>query len=124
MRDELKSHCDAGRWDACAAQSRLSLAIHRACQGGGCESGAQEGAIDDAMSSLGAGFSHLKNLEDAEVVKKARKRLMIQILRLAGTDWALLQKERPKLAKLAQRICGSASYKNQPDCSQAVAAVP
>jgi hypothetical protein len=124
VRDELTSHCAAGRWDACAAQSRLSLAIHRACAGDRCESGAEKGAIDDAMSSLGSAFNQLKSIENAEVVKEAKKRLFLQILRLAGTDWALLQKARPKLAKQAQRICGLANYKNQPDCSLAATAAP
>ena len=121
---ELKPLCSDGRWDACAAQSRLSLALHRACQSGGCEPGAADGAIGDAISGLSEAFAHVKSVEDPALLKAGKNRLILQVVRVAGTDWELLKQQLPKLSKVAQRLCGSETYKSQPDCSDATAAGP
>ena len=121
---DLKPLCSDGRWDACAAQSRLSLALHRACLGGSCPDGAADGAMSDAINSLNAAFTHIKSVKEPALMKAGRNRLILQVVRVAGTDWELLQQQLPKLSKVAQRICGSAAYKSQPDCSNAAAAGP
>ena len=122
IHNALLKACEAGRWDGCAAHSRISLIGYQGCQQVGCNSAPSHGNLSDSINSLKKALSLTSALSDAQLKKAAKNRLIYQGIRLAGSDWTALQDQLPSVAKLVQRLCTSQQFSTNEDCLKLPAA--